>query len=332
MSKKKKKGIEKRRSKSSERKKSKRGLRLIKSRQAPKVITRPGLPYMGAPEGFRSISISQAMMEYAKPIMKFVEDDDKGFNDALQISIGLWNYALSVEKGDEDIKIEKDLLTAMGKALKLDKDEAQSIFKKMIERRAHLFPPDIQPETGIPIMFIRKEIRYLIQPFDYKKLVISDEVVPPDQNDSDFIKKINELDQFIYDGAEYDRYEKIFCSLRDDCQGVFEKWLVAKGLKDDVQNYSFCLETYLNFIYGYLHDDVVVLKSVPDIYFVEFFEDFLLRKMMTEPNEYVYWPPALKLFYRFLNEKGYLDNYGVAIANIDKVEPYFIQILRKQFS
>ena len=332
MSKKKKKGIEKRQSKSRERKKKKRGLRLIKSRQEPEVITRPGLPHMGAPEGFRAISMSQAMMEYAQPIMKFVEDDEKGFNDALQISMGLWNYALSVEKGDEDKKIEQDMLKALGKVFKLDKDEAQSLFTKMIERRAYLFPPDIQPEPGIPFMFIRKEIRYLIQPFDYKKLVISDEVVPPDQNDSDLIKKINKLDEFIYDGAEYDRYEKLFYSLKDECQELFEKWLVAKGLKDDVQNYSFCLQTYLDFIYGYMHDDVVVLKSVPDIYFVEFFEDFLLRKMMAEPNEYIYWPPALKLFYRFLNEKGYLDNHGKAIANIDKVEPYLVQILKKQFS
>jgi hypothetical protein len=81
-----------------------------------------------------------------------------------------------------------------------------------------------------------------------------------------------------------------------------------------------------------MHDDTVVLKSVPDIYFLEFFEDFLLRKMMVEPLEYVYWPPALKLFYRFLHEKGYLDNQEDLIRKIDKLEPYFIEVLRKQFS
>ncbi|MBW2054219.1 MAG: hypothetical protein JRF62_10610 [Deltaproteobacteria bacterium] len=71
---------------------------------------------------------------------------------------------------------------------------------------------------------------------------------------------------------------------------------------------------------------------VPDIYFLEFFEDFLLRKMMVEPMEYVYGPPALKLFYRFLHEKGYLDNPEDMIRKIDKLEPYFIEVLRKQFS
>jgi hypothetical protein len=332
MSKKKKKGIEKRRAKARERKKKKRVLRHIKHRQQPQVITRPGLPHMGAPEGFRSISMSQAMMEYAKPVLKFFEDDEKSYNNALQISMGLWNYALSVEKGDEDKKIGKDLLKAMGKALRLDKDKAQSLFTKMIERRAYLFPQDIQPEPNTPFMFIRKEIRYLIQPFDYRKLIISDGVEPPDQKDRDLIEKINRLDELIHDGEDYAKYENLFYSLKDECQDLFERWLVAKGLEDDVQDYSFCLQTYLDFIYSYMHDDVVVLKSVPNIYFVEFFEDFLLRKMMVEPNEYIYWPPALKLFYHFLHEKGYLDNQDNFIATIDKVEPYFIEILKKQFS
>jgi len=54
--------------------------------------------------------------------------------------------------------------------------------------------------------------------------------------------------------------------------------------------------------------------------------------MMVEPMEYVYGPPALKLFYRFLHEKGYLDNPEDMIRKIDKLEPYFIEVLRKQFS
>ncbi|MFH1702107.1 MAG: hypothetical protein ABIB41_01580 [Nitrospirota bacterium] len=332
MSKKKKKGVEKRHTKSREKKKKNRALKLVKSRQGPQVITRPGLPHMGAPEGFRSISMSQAMMEYGKPIMKYFEDDENGYNDALQISMGLWNYALAVEKGDEDKKIGQEMLKAMRKALRLDKDEAQSLFTKMIERRAHLFPPDIQPKPGTPFMFIRKEVRHLFRSFDYGKLVISDKIMSPDQKDSDLIKKINTLDELVSDGAEYGKYEELFNSLKDECEDLFEKWLVTKGLKDDVKDYSFCLQTYLDFIYGYIHDDIVVLKSVPNIYFVEFFEDYLLRKMMVEPNEYVFWPPALKLFYQFLNEKGYLDNHEEVIRNIDKVEPYFIEVLKKQFS
>jgi insertion element IS1 protein InsB len=40
----------------------------------------------------------------------------------------------------------------------------------------------------------------------------------------------------------------------------------------------------------------------------EFFMDWLMRKVMVQPPEYTLWPPALRLFYRFLSEKGYLDH------------------------
>jgi hypothetical protein len=314
--------------------KKKRTLQIVKSspKPKPKITYRPGLPHMGAPEGFRTISMSQAMMEYAKPLMEFVEDDEKGFDDAMQISTVLWNYSISVEDGKEDKKIEKKILKALKKAFDLDKSEAHALFTKMVERYSYLFPQDIQPEPGLPFMFIRKEVRHLIRPFDYKKLVISNEIIPPDQNDRDVIDKIKRLDRNIYDGTEYGKYEDLFLSLKDECQDLFEKWLTAKGLKDDVQDFSFCLRTYLDFIYGYLHYDIVILKSVPDIYLVEFFEDFLLRKMVAEPNEYVYWPPALKLFNQFLYEKGYLDNHKKMIEKIDRIEPYFIEVLKKQFS
>jgi len=140
------------------------------------------------------------------------------------------------------------------------------------------------------------------------------------------------LNNSINKREKYSVYENLLISLKDECQNFFEKWLIAKGLKDDIQNLSSCLHIYFDFIYGYMHDDIITLKSVSDMYFVEFFEDFLLRKMMAEPNEYIYWPPALKLFYQFLYEKGYLDNPQMIIKKIGRVEPYFISVVKKQFS
>ena len=68
----------KRQAKKSQEKKKRRALRLVKSKPkpAPQVIERPGMPHMGAPAGFRSISFSQAMMEYAKPLMNQVDNKD----------------------------------------------------------------------------------------------------------------------------------------------------------------------------------------------------------------------------------------------------------------
>ena len=150
----------------------------------------------------------------------------------------------------------------------------------MADRYNHLFPKDKQPEPGTPFMYIRKEVQYLIKPFDFKRLALSNEIFPVDQIDTELIEKIEKLDGFIENSADYSSYEDLLYSLHNDCRERFEKWLAAKGLKEDIQDLSFCLETYLNFIYGYHHDDIVVLKSVSDVYFLEFFEDYLLRKMM----------------------------------------------------
>jgi hypothetical protein len=287
---------------------------------------------MGAPEGFRSISMSQAMLEYAKPLYELAKDKENLLNETMQISMLIWNHAISIEEGTESKGIEKKILKSLASAYDLKNDEVTALLIKMIDRHAFLFPKDKQPEPGTPFMYIRKEVHYLIKPFDYKRLALSNEIFPADQIDTELIEKIEKLDGFIENSADYSSYEDLLSSLHDDCRERFEEWLTAKGLKADLQDLSFCLETYLNFIYGYHHDDIVVLKSVSDVYFLEFFEDYLLRKMMVEPTEYVYWPPALKLFYRFLHDKGYLDDPDNLIRKIDKLEPYFIEVLRKQFS
>ena len=308
-------------------------MRLVKSRPEPmpQVIERPGMPHMGAPEGFRSISMSQAMMEYAKPLMELVEDEED-LNTALQAAMVFWNYALIVERGERDDKLEKKIRKTVKAEFGLNKDGADALVKKMVERYEYLFPQDVQPEPGTPFMFIRKEVRHLIRPFDYKKLELTDQIIPPDQNDTEVISRLRKLDRHIYDGADYGAYEELLISLKDEIEDRFEKWLAAKELKNGIKDFSSCLYIYFDFIYGYMHDEVVVFKSVPDQYFMEFFEDFLIRKLMADPEEYIYWPPALKLFYQFLYEKEYLDSPEAIIRQIDAIEPYFIEVLRKQFS
>ena len=72
--------ISKRRQKAKQQKAKKRKLRLIKGgageTSRPSVIERPGMPYLGAPEGFRSISFSQAIMEYGSPLAEQIKDEN----------------------------------------------------------------------------------------------------------------------------------------------------------------------------------------------------------------------------------------------------------------
>jgi hypothetical protein len=47
-------------------------------------------------------------------------------------------------------------------------------------------------------------------------------------------------------------------------------------------------------------------------------------KLIAEPHEYVSFPPTLKLFYRFLHEKGYIADPENVNLVIDTLGPNFI--------
>ena len=81
-----------------------------------------------------------------------------------------------------------------------------------------------------------------------------------------------------------------------------------------------------------MHEDEINIKTVMAIYMEEFFVDFVLRKVSVEPHEYIEWPPAIRLFYMFLDEIGYLKSPEKIIKFIDQVEPLFIKIIKERYS
>jgi hypothetical protein len=327
--------ISKRRQKAKHQKAKKRKLRLVKGgggeASEPAVVERPGMPYLGAPEGFRSISFSQAIMEYGAPLVEQIKDDD-AMDSAVQLASMFWNYALSVRDGEVDRKLEREIEKGVKSNLELNKDETQRLLKEMVDRYHYLFPEDIQPKPPSPFRFIRKEVRHLVRPFDFDKLKISDRFIPPDTDDQDAIDKLTQLDTLVMDQADYEQFESVLTDVKDKCEDRFRQWLIAKGLDEHADDFADCHFIFFDFVYGYVHDDVIILKTVSDRYWMEFFEDFLIRKMMATPDEYILWPPALKLFYLFLHEKGYLNNSDKVIGQIDIIEPYFIKVLKHQFS
>ncbi len=332
--KKKKTKISKRQQKAKQHKAKKRKLRLVRvgtGKSDPSVIERPGMPHMGAPEGFRSISFSQAIIEYGQPLLK-TADNDHATEAAMQLAGLFWNYALSVRDGERDGEIENQIVKGVKSGLGLNDEEAQELIQKMVRRYQYLFPENIQPDRLSPFLFIRKEVQHLIRLFDYSKLSLSDQFVPPNTADQEAIGRLIKLDTLLMSQADYSEYEDLLHEVKDRFEDLFRQWLIAKGLDEYAADFADCPLIFFDFIYGYMHDDVVILKTVTDRYWLEFFEDFLIRKMMITPPEYVLWPPALKLFYRFLHEKGYLNNPDNIIAQIEQIEPYFIKILKHQFS
>ena len=291
----------------------------------------PPLSEMDAPEGYRAVSISTAMMEYAKPVVEFVEEGViEDLNEALQIASSIWNYSNDLERSDNKANLE-ELELEITEVLKLGKKEARQFVNMMVERKSDLLPSAIQPDNP-RTMFIKKEKVYLIPEFNYNSLTFSDTVIPPDSEDEALIEMIRKLDKFIDEGVEPDIWEKFYFQLVDLCTARFGNWMQEKKIEKYVDDFPFFIEMYMSFIYRYTHDHDLTLKKTFTIYFEEFLLDHVLRKASLEPNEYILCPPALKTFYRFLFEKGYLSNSKKFIQSIHTIEPDFIRVLRERYS
>jgi len=332
--KKNKKAIAKRKERSKQKRKQKKKLmRINPGASTPGIsfVSRPAMSDIAVPEGYRSVSISQAMMEFTQPLLEYREQGEVDeINDIFSIGMALWNYGLALE-GINTPSLKNDLIIQIQNILKLNQVEAENLFREMIERKSYLFPPDIQPENPM-IMFIRKESEHEIMPFDYAKLQFSETPVLAEDADRALIASINRMDEYIIEGADYDEWESHFFEMQENCSERYGKWLKEKGLDNYyAEEFPHCIDVYLSFIYTYMHDDAITLKTITDDYFVEFFGDFLLRKVMAKPNEYTHWPPAIKFFYRFLSEKGYDLNLERLIDLLDHHEIIFIEILRKRY-
>ncbi|MBC8178593.1 MAG: hypothetical protein H8E19_14400 [Deltaproteobacteria bacterium] len=331
--KKKKVKISKRRAQSQLKKKKKQKRRLIKNSPDNRVsyMERPSFSDMEPPDGFRPVSISQAMMEYAKPVMEMGENQGiEDMNLAMQAGMLLWNYSISLEDGHADKKMKKEIIRLLAKEFDMSRSDAGLFLEQMIERKEHLFPKDIQPKHAMT-MFVRREMTHLITGFNYNKIDFSSSPIPPDREDRDMVESVQRMDQYIAGGSDYDTWEDHYFEMEEKCGNRFELWLKEKGHEEYCENFPFYTETYLNFVYRYNHDDLTTLKSITPEYLEEFFADYVLRKVIIEPYEYTLFPPAMKLLYKFLSEKGYMDDHTAITEIIDQIGPSFIRILRKRF-
>jgi len=308
-------------------------LSVVRKPAAPDVesMDMPSLGDIQAPPGFRVVSYSQAMMEYAGPVLEASESQDiNALNERMQIAMKMWNYGIAGELVTGPRTPKEEIIRDISKVLKINNQQAAEFFKEMIEWKSLLFPEELQ-QRGVPFMVMRKEVSHIIAPFDLGRINFLEEPIPPDQKDTKFINILNKLDSFIMRRAEYDEYEDLFTQVMEGSTEIFDKWLIAKGVEESRQELGWFPETLCNFVYGYLHEDVFVLNSIPPGYLAVFFSDFVLRKVVIEPHMYTYIPASIKLFYTFLWEKEYLVNPVPVMYAIDEIEPHFIEILRKRF-
>jgi hypothetical protein len=333
-----KKDMNKRRNKAAQKKQAQRKTKAAALRGKPDVEVRyrPGITEMGAPDGFRAIGMAQAIMEYGKPLQEYTGQQMQSKDDLnkfMQTAMLLWNHALSVEKGEEDALEKADVVKVLSRTFGLNPGEAETLRTRMVERRHSLFPSDKQPkERTTPFMIMRKETVAELKPFPYERFKHTEESIPPGPEDNALIEQIKKLDRLMMDEADHELVEKLLMETKDAAEKRYKQWLVDRGFPEEFHALAECLHLYFDFVYGYMHDDIVTLKTVTLSYLTEFFEDFLIRKVYGEPQEYVDWPPAIKLFYLFLKDKGYLEDASSMMTMINGLELRYMIILKKHFS
>src|SRR5215468_8948095 len=99
-----------------------------------------GMPFGGAPDaptGFRPVSTTQAMIEYAAPIMAYVEDGTVANpNDAFQVGVLLWNSTLpAVPVAMRQSR--REIVAHIATTLQMDRQAAEAFYDEMIERKAY---------------------------------------------------------------------------------------------------------------------------------------------------------------------------------------------------
>jgi hypothetical protein len=296
------------------------------------IMSRPPLAGIEAPEGFRPIGMAQAMMEYIRPLRDYIEEETvEDSNKIMQIGMGIWNHAIALEENIGRGPLRDELIRQMQQELGLAPQEAVELFERMVERKEYLLPADIQPPYPT-VMFIRKEISYLIADFNYESLDLSPDPLPADEEDRQLVEALHRLDRYMEEGIDYGEWEQYFFSTKENCGERFYQWLRQKGAAEYAEDFPGCADIYLDFVYGYMHPEVVTLGNVSAPYIEEFFAYYLLRKVTAEPHEYTHWPPALKLFYGFLREKGYLPHPEPVVELVDEFEPHFIALLRERYA
>ncbi len=285
-----------------------------------------------APEGFRKISMIDAMMKLGEPSMKLANEVTGDINVGLQITQSFWNHTMV--RGETVTKAQKkefknQTMEALQKDLKLNEQEAKEFYDKLIERKEHLFPNEVQTGVGMDV-YMRVDKPAVIEKFDYENSGYKDAPIKITEENKILVEDIKQMDNYIKTKTDYDEWEDHYFNLEEDCTEQYEKWLQEKGLKEHIRTFSYFVPIYVNFIYNYGHTTTVLLNKVTKKYYNEFFKNFVIRKTTAEPEQYAKCPPAIKYFYIFLKEIGYLESTKRTLNQLSVQEDKFLKILKKR--
>jgi len=238
-------------------------------------------------DGYRIVGPAQAMVDYAKPLMDETESEED-LHKALKLAQVLWNLALLGRRDPEEFeKQKKELADGM------DIPEADSLIKTMIGRFERMFPY-VGRE---PAFYVRERVIDIeeYEPFDESTLHISEDKIPPTRKEMKLAETLRKIDP--------DEDESDLVKWQDRVLDCYVEWCIAKGVPEDtVAHFAYNVNSYLDFLNSYSRE--TVSADTPAEVVQEFMRTHFIRKTSSPAQRKTTMPFALKLFMKYLDEKG----------------------------
>jgi hypothetical protein len=272
-----------------------------------------------AEDGYRIVGPAQAMLDYAKPLLANCENEEE-MEQVLAVVQMFWMMAvLEGTDSDEEKEIKQKLA-------EMNSPEAEEVFNMMRERFRLMFPKFMDESPFHIRERVLEEDIEEFEPYDESKIQISEDIIPPTAIEIKLKEILHILGNEIED-RDVEKYEKELLEWHNNILDNYVEWCFLKGVPDEeAQIFAQAISYFLSFLYErYM---VVISDQIADDVVEDFMEIYYIKKIWATSEEKSMMPIALKLFMRYLDEKGIVPGIQSLIKVIESKQEIFLRNLR----
>jgi hypothetical protein len=263
-----------------------------------------------AEDGYRIVGPAQAMLDYAKPLLDNCENEEE-IEQVLSVIQMFW--MLAIVEGTDSVE-EKEIKQ---KLAEMNSPEAEEVFNMMRERFRLMFP-NLMDESPFYIKerVLEEDIEEF-EPFDESTIHISENVIPPTDVEIKLAETLHILDDDNdTEDRDIEKYEKELSEWQNNILDNYTEWCFLKGVPDEeAQFFAQAVSHFLSFLYDHYMD--VISDHIEDETVEKFMEVYYIKKIWAMSEEKSMMPIALKLFMRYLDEKGIVPGIQSLIEVIE---------------
>jgi len=274
-----------------------------------------------AEDGYRIVGPAQAMLDYAKPLLGNCENEEE-IEQVLSVIQMFW--MLAIVEGTDSVE-EKEIKQ---KLAEMNSPEAEEVFNMMRERFRLMFP-NLMDESPFYIKerVLEEDIEEF-EPFDESTIQISEDIIPPTDVEIKLAETLHILDDDNdTEDRDIEKYEKELSEWQNNILDNYTEWCFLKGVPDEeAQFFAQAISHFLSFLYDQYMN--VPSDHISDETVEKFMEVYYVKKVWATSEEKSMMPIALKLFMRYLDEKGIVPGIRSLIKVIESKQEIFLRNLK----